>query len=86
MTNAQQMQDIVITANDGVPTCERRFAQGDNRHRSMVPVVRDAAAETRKPTMIGELIVVIVYLPIATLEVSFNKGADSALGFSECRC
>ena len=34
----------------------------------MVDVVRDAAIEVRKPTMFGELIIMIVYLPILTLE------------------
>jgi cobalt-zinc-cadmium resistance protein CzcA len=31
-------------------------------------VVREAAVEVRKPTMFGELIIMIVYLPILTLE------------------
>ena len=35
---------------------------------SMIDVVRDAAVEVRKPTMFGELIIMIVYLPILTLE------------------
>ena len=30
--------------------------------------MRDAAVEVRKPTMFGELIIMIVYLPILTLE------------------
>src|SRR5262249_33944110 len=30
--------------------------------------VRDAAVEVRKPTLFGELIIMIVYLPILTLE------------------
>jgi cobalt-zinc-cadmium resistance protein CzcA len=30
--------------------------------------VRDAAIEVRKPTMFGELIIMIVYLPILALE------------------
>jgi cobalt-zinc-cadmium resistance protein CzcA len=34
----------------------------------MIEVVRDAAVEVRKPTMFGELIIMIVYLPILTLE------------------
>ena len=36
--------------------------------RSRLDVVRDAALEVRKPTMFGELIIMIVYLPILTLE------------------
>jgi Cu/Ag efflux pump CusA len=35
--------------------------------RSIIEVVRDAAIEVRKPTMFGELIIAIVYLPILTL-------------------
>jgi heavy metal efflux system protein len=31
-------------------------------------VVRDAAIEVRKPTMFGELIIMIVFLPVLTLE------------------
>jgi len=39
-----------------------------NRHRRPVrDVVRDAAVEVRKPTMFGEAIIMIVYLPILTL-------------------
>ena len=34
----------------------------------MLEVVRDAAVEVRKPTLFGELIIMIVYLPILTLE------------------
>ncbi|UCC30995.1 MAG: efflux RND transporter permease subunit [Phycisphaerales bacterium] len=36
--------------------------------RSRIDVVRDAAIEVRRPTMFGELIIMIVYLPILTLE------------------
>lgn len=51
-----------------VENCVRHIAHGDNKHRSMIDVVRDAAVEVRKPTMFGELIIMIVYLPILTLE------------------
>ena len=34
----------------------------------MLEIVRDAAVEVRKPTLFGELIIMIVYLPILTLE------------------
>ena len=30
--------------------------------------IRDAAVEVRKPTLFGELIILIVYVPILTLE------------------
>src|SRR5207302_6511156 len=36
--------------------------------RSLREIVRDAAVEVRGPTMFGELIIMIVYLPILTLE------------------
>ena len=36
--------------------------------RSRLAVIRDAAVEVRKPTMFGELIIMIVYLPILALE------------------
>src|SRR5207244_5880566 len=41
---------------------------GDARRRSRLEVIRDAAVEVRAPTMFGELIIMIVYLPILTLE------------------
>ena len=34
----------------------------------MIQIVRDAAIEVRKPTLFGELIIMIVYLPILTFE------------------
>ncbi|NOS99461.1 MAG: efflux RND transporter permease subunit [Phycisphaerales bacterium] len=37
-------------------------------NRSIVEIVRDAAIEVRKPTMFGELIIMVVYLPILLLE------------------
>ena len=36
--------------------------------RSVVDVVKDASIEVRKPTMFGELIIMIVFLPVLTLE------------------
>ena len=51
-----------------VENCVRHIAHGDNQRRTMIDVVRDAAVEVRKPTMFGELIIMIVYLPILTLE------------------
>src|SRR4051794_18606384 len=51
-----------------IENCVRHIAHGDNRRRTMIEVVRDAAVEVRKPTMFGELIIMIVYLPILTLE------------------
>ncbi|HEY7310933.1 MAG TPA: CusA/CzcA family heavy metal efflux RND transporter [Gemmataceae bacterium] len=50
-----------------VENCVRRLAHGDSR-RTRLQVIRDAAVEVRRPTMFGELIIMIVYLPILTLE------------------
>jgi cobalt-zinc-cadmium resistance protein CzcA len=50
-----------------IENCVRHIAHGDTS-RSRIDVVRDAAIEVRKPTMFGELIIMIVYLPILTLE------------------
>jgi cobalt-zinc-cadmium resistance protein CzcA len=42
---------------------------GDPKRRaSVLETVRDAAIEVRKPTMYGELIIAIVFLPVLTLE------------------
>ncbi len=49
-----------------VENCVRRLAHEPNRNP--LQVVRDAAVEVRKPTLFGELIIMIVYLPILTLE------------------
>ena len=51
-----------------VENCVRHIAHGDLRNRSKIEVIRDAAVEVRKPTLFGELIIMIVYLPILTLE------------------
>jgi len=43
----------------------------DNEHGGKTPIldiIRDAAIEVRKPTMFGELIIMIVFLPILLLE------------------
>ncbi|MBY0524439.1 MAG: CusA/CzcA family heavy metal efflux RND transporter [Gemmataceae bacterium] len=45
----------------------RHLSHGEADRRSHLEVVRDAAVEVRKPTMFGELIIMIVYLPILTL-------------------
>ncbi len=46
----------------------RHLSHGEAARRSRLAVVRDAALEVRRPTMFGELIIMIVYLPILTLE------------------
>lgn len=50
-----------------VENAARRVAE-DTTGRSVRNVVRDAAVEVRKPTLFGELIIAIVYLPILALE------------------
>ncbi len=44
-----------------------RLGENDGK-RPTIDVIRDAAIEVRKPTMFGELIIMIVYLPILALE------------------
>ena len=50
-----------------VENCVRHLAH-DRSGRSKLDIIRDAAIEVRKPTMFGELIIMIVYLPILTLQ------------------
>ncbi|HKI37569.1 MAG TPA: CusA/CzcA family heavy metal efflux RND transporter [Gemmataceae bacterium] len=51
-----------------VENCVRHIAHGDLTRKSKLEMIRDAAVEVRKPTLFGELIIMIVYLPILTLE------------------
>ncbi len=54
-----------------IENCVRHLADGQGGsqdNRSRLEIIRDAAIEVRKPTMFGELIIMIVYLPILTLE------------------
>ena len=51
-----------------VENCARRLSHGIPAGQTKTDVIRDAAVEVRKPTMFGELIIMIVYLPILTLE------------------
>lgn len=50
-----------------VENCVRHLADGSNS-RSRLRIIRDAAVEVRRPTLFGEMIIMIVYLPILTLE------------------
>ena len=45
-----------------------RHLAHDRTKRPLIDVVRDATIEVRKPTMFGELIIMLVYVPILTLE------------------
>ena len=51
-----------------VENCVRHLSQSNPLNRSRLERIRDAAVEVRGPTMFGELIIMIVYLPILTLE------------------
>ena len=67
-----------------VENCVRHLAARSRTGNSRLEIIRDAAVEVRKPTMFGELIIMIVYLPILTLEGVEGKtvpadGADGDL-------
>ena len=51
-----------------VENCVRRLSLDNPSVKTKLDVIREAAVEVRKPTMFGELIIMIVYLPILTLE------------------
>jgi heavy metal efflux system protein len=51
-----------------IENCVRHLSHGEAEKRGKLAVIRDAAVEVRKPTLFGELIILIVYLPILTLE------------------
>ena len=55
-----------------VENCIRKLSHenGDAKHED---VIRDAAIEVRKPTMFGELIIAVVFLPILLLEGTEGK-------------
>ncbi len=51
-----------------IENCVRHLARDSNLGKSRLEIIRDAAVEVRRPTLFGELIIMIVYLPILTLE------------------
>jgi cobalt-zinc-cadmium resistance protein CzcA len=55
-----------------IENCVRRLAH-EGRSRPKMEIIRDAAIEVRKPTMFGELIIAIVYLPILALQGTEGK-------------
>ena len=55
-----------------IENCVRRLAH-EGGTRPKLEIVRDAAIEVRKPTMFGELIIAIVYLPILALQGTEGK-------------
>jgi cobalt-zinc-cadmium resistance protein CzcA len=67
--------DFGIVVDSSVVVLEniiRRLAEaehhGNPEKRTRIEIIRDAAAEVRKPAVFGQLIVLIVYLPILSLE------------------
>ena len=55
-----------------IENCMHRLgAAGENETRESI--VRDASVEVRKPTLFGELIIAVVYLPILMLDGSAGK-------------
>ncbi len=51
-----------------VENCVRHLAHADPASKkARLQIIRDAAVEVRRPTLFGELIIMIVYLPILTL-------------------
>lgn len=55
-----------------VENCIHRLSH-NTEGRPRIDVIRDAAIEVRKPTMFGELIIAIVYLPILLLQGTEGK-------------
>ncbi len=51
-----------------VENCMHRLSHAVDLRQRM-KIIRDAAIEVRKPTLFGELIIGVVYLPILTLQV-----------------
>jgi cobalt-zinc-cadmium resistance protein CzcA len=62
-----------------IENCVRHLAEANASHataarpRTRLEIIRDAAVEVRRPTLFGELIIMIVYLPILTLEGTEGK-------------
>lgn len=50
-----------------VENCIRHLSH-DRSRKSRLQIIRDAAIEVRKPTMFGELIIAVVYVPILALQ------------------
>lgn len=55
-----------------IENCLHRLTHSD-KTKSRLETIRDAAIEVRGPTMFGELIIAVVYLPILLLEGSEGK-------------
>ena len=55
-----------------IENCVRRLAH-EGGTRPKLEIIREAAVEVRRPTMFGELIIAIVYLPILALQGTEGK-------------
>lgn len=55
-----------------IENCMRRIAH-HSTGKTHMEVIREAAVEVREPTMFGELIIAVVYLPILTLQGTEGK-------------
>lgn len=55
-----------------IENCIHRLSH-NNKDTPHIDVIRDAAVEVRKPTMFGELIISVVYLPILLLQGTEGK-------------
>lgn len=56
-----------------VENCVRRLSQVTGGFKDRLKVIRDAAVEVRGPTMFGELIIAVVYVPVLLLEGTEGK-------------
>ncbi len=62
--------DFGLVVDNTVIQVENSVRRLSNRGKSVnrLQIIRDAILEVRKPTLFGELIIIMVYLPILTLE------------------
>lgn len=60
--------DFGLIVDSSIIQVENVVRRASAEGRSWLEVVREAVVEVRKPTLFGELIIAIVYLPILTLE------------------
>jgi cobalt-zinc-cadmium resistance protein CzcA len=51
-----------------IENCVRHMGHREHEGKDRLEIIREAAVEVRRPTLFGELIIMIVYLPILTLE------------------
>lgn len=56
-----------------VENCMHRLAHGAKGVRNRLAIIRDACIEVRKPTLFGELIISVVYIPVLLLQGTEGK-------------